>query len=389
MGKRRWISAYGWLRWPLLLLSGAGLLLFAAWRLTQPDILEWDDTVEYWAAGRLNAAGQNPFDPELLLQLERRAGRPLEDPVMMWNPPWLLALIMPLGSLPYALARALWFGIHLVAIFLTSIYAGRGISPPNSSRQALAILLGFSFGPTLHALKTGQITPLMLLGFIGFLHGFHRRRWVMAGTAAALSLIKPHLSYLFLAALMLDIFLHRRWKILLGLIGALVLSSGIATAANPLVWAQYSYAITHYPPRDWATPTLGGLLRFLFGVEHFWLQFLPPTFGLLWLFIYWSQRRNHWQWEHELPLLVLVSVVTAAYGWALDLTLALMALIPALTHLLENRHHPAAIGLMTAYLIVNGISLLTSFPQFFYAWMGPFLLIWYLLAQRSLPQEQE
>ncbi|MGC8946271.1 MAG: hypothetical protein ACP5N6_08970, partial [Anaerolineae bacterium] len=70
----RLLSIYRGLRWPLLLLAVTGLLLFAAWRLTRPDIIRWDDTVEYWAAGRLNATGQNPYDPHLLLRLTLTSG---------------------------------------------------------------------------------------------------------------------------------------------------------------------------------------------------------------------------------------------------------------------------------------------------------------------------
>ena len=373
---------YRWLRWPLLLLAGAGLLFFAAWRLTQPDILYGDDTVEYWAAGRLNVTGQNPYDPTQLLLLERQAGRPLEDPMMMWNPPWLLALVMPLGLLPYPLARAFWFLLHLGIVFFASVWIVKQRGTPSLAKQGLAILFGFSFGPTLYALKAGQVTPLMLLGLVGFLHCFRRRCWTAAGAAAALALIKPHLLYLFLAAVVLDALDHRRWGVLLGFGSTLALSSGLAMMANPRVWEQYLYAVTHYPPRDWATPTLGGLLRFFLGVEHFWLQFLPPMLGLLWLIFYWDRHRQNWQWERHLPLLVLVSVTTAAYGWSFDLLVVMGAMIPTLIRLLETRHHPMAIALLLAYLVVDAISLFTSFDQFFYGWMGPFLLVWYLLAQR-------
>ncbi len=376
-------SLYRWLRWLLLLLGGVGLLLLAAWRLTQPDILHRDDTVEYWAAGQLNATRQNPYDPTQLLLLERQAGRPLEDPLMMWNPPWLLALVMPLGLLPYPLARALWFLLHLGVVFFSSIWLANEARTPSPARQGLAILFGLSFGPTLHALKAGQVTPLMLLGLIGFLHYFQRQRWMMAGAMAALGLIKPHLLYLFIVALVLDALAHRRWGILLGFLGALAMSSGLAMVANPSVWAQYIYSATHYPPQDWATPTLGGLLRFLLGVEHFWLQFLPSGFGLIWLFFHWRRHRHSWQWEEQLPLLALVSVTTAAYGWSFDLVVALVALIPALIRLLETRHRLKAVALLLAYVVVDAISLFTSLAQFFYWWMGPFLLVWYLLAQHT------
>lgn len=376
-------SIYRRLRQPLLLLAVAGLFLFAAWRLTQPDILQWDDTVEYWAAGRLNAAGQNPYDPALLLQLEWEAGRPLEDPLMMWNPPWLLALVMPLGLLPYPLARALWFLLHLGILFLACIQIGKEAGSASPLSQGLAIFFGLSFGPPLHALKAGQITPLMLLAPLGFLYYLRRQQWIMAGAAAAFGLIKPHLMHLFLGAILLDAVAHRRWNILLGLAGALVLSAGVATLTNPHVWEQYIYALTHYPPRDWATPTLGGLMRLLLGIDHFWPQFLPSAFGLCWLLFYWHRHRTAWQWEERLPLLILVSLTTAAYGWTFDFLIALVALIPAWTHLVEIWQRPAATGLLIVYFAVDAISLFTSFYQIFYVWMAPFLLIWYLLAKRT------
>jgi len=378
---------YRWLRWPLLLLAVTGLLFFAAWRLTQPDVLQWDDTVEYWAAGRLNARGQNPYAPEALHRLERQAGRPLEEPLMMWNPPWLLALAMPLGLLPYPAARVLWYLLHLAVVFFASLLIGKETGAPSPARQGLAILLGFSFGPTLHAFKAGQIAPLMLLAPLGFLACFRRQRWGMAGAMAALSLIKPHLLYLFLGAVLLDALAHHRWNVLLGLIGATALSSGLAMAANPRVWEQYAYAVTHYPPKDWATPTLGGFLRLLLGVEHFWLQFLPPALGLLWLLFYWRRHRRVWQWEQHIPLLVLISATTAAYGWTFDLLVMLIALIPALIRLVEIRRHPAAVALLATYLAVDVISLFTSWEQIFYAWMAPSLLLWYLLAERTYQQQ--
>ena len=47
------------------LVVGAGVLLLPL--LNDPGIWPPDDYVEYWAAGRLNLHGQNPYSPELLL----------------------------------------------------------------------------------------------------------------------------------------------------------------------------------------------------------------------------------------------------------------------------------------------------------------------------------
>src|SRR5438045_4488317 len=77
--------------------------------------VEWplDDFVEYWAAGRLNADGVNPYDPAAVLREERRAGWQQPEPVMMYNPPWTLALAMLMGTVPLGTARSVWLPIQI------------------------------------------------------------------------------------------------------------------------------------------------------------------------------------------------------------------------------------------------------------------------------------
>ena len=73
-----------------------------------PTIWPPDDYVEYWAAGRLNLEGANPYSKATLLPLQQSAGRELatvDDAVMMWNPPWTLSFVMPLGALPARLGQ--------------------------------------------------------------------------------------------------------------------------------------------------------------------------------------------------------------------------------------------------------------------------------------------
>ena len=64
-------------------------LMLAALPVTLPH----GDFDEYWAAGRLNAGGRNPYDAAAMLQEQRLNGWPESRPVMMYNPPWTLALV--------------------------------------------------------------------------------------------------------------------------------------------------------------------------------------------------------------------------------------------------------------------------------------------------------
>src|SRR2546425_7820696 len=89
---------------PLLVWFGLAVgVVVLGWQLTHllanPFVLPPDDFVEYWAAGRLNASGENPYDPDRLVPLERETGRDVDEAGMMWNPPWTLTLAMPFGLL--------------------------------------------------------------------------------------------------------------------------------------------------------------------------------------------------------------------------------------------------------------------------------------------------
>src|ERR1700722_7047354 len=84
--------------------------------LADPTIWPPDDFVEYYAAAKLTLEGKNPYDAALLLPIEQAAGRDTDYAVMMWNPPWTLAVVMPLGFLPAREAQLLWFAFNLLVI---------------------------------------------------------------------------------------------------------------------------------------------------------------------------------------------------------------------------------------------------------------------------------
>src|SRR5436309_2737530 len=65
--------------------------------LADPTVWPPDDFVEYYAAARLTLDGRNAYDAKLLLPIERAAGRDTDQAIMMWNPPWSLTAVLPLG----------------------------------------------------------------------------------------------------------------------------------------------------------------------------------------------------------------------------------------------------------------------------------------------------
>src|SRR5258707_7696020 len=86
-----------------------GILITELARVTN-NLNVGSDFVEYWAAARLNLAGQNPYAGSAVWAVQHDLGFQFQGPVMMYNPPWGLAIALPFGLLPYRVALMLWLG---------------------------------------------------------------------------------------------------------------------------------------------------------------------------------------------------------------------------------------------------------------------------------------
>ena len=361
--------------WVLLVVAVAIL----AWLLaTRSDsFLGNDDFVQYWAAARLNQAGDNPYDAEKLWSLQRSWHSVDSRAVRMWNPPWVLPLVAPFALLPYPQARSIWFLVSLVAVMTAGYLAWDASGGPRSAYPVAAILIVL-FAPTLFTLKMGQISGFVLLGVAGFLYAASHERWILAGCFASLLTIKPHYLYLFWVALVLWSLRAKKCRALVASAAAVLVALALAMLTNVTVLHQYCQAALSDPLHYWAPPTFGTLLRLAWGHDRHWLQFIPMLIGLIWVLCYWNRHSKQWDWTDHLPLLISVSAVTAPYGWSYDL----VVLVPAIMHVallaLRGACRPAQLGGIALYGMINLIAIwqnLTSVGELFYVWM-PSALLW-------------
>jgi hypothetical protein len=344
------------------------------------------DFVEYWAAGRLEASGQNPYDPEAMDRLERQAGRDTEA-ILMWNPPWTLPFVVPLGLLDCRVARVLWLLLNFVVLgwcvdSLWHFYGG-----PREQRWASWLLTLF-FLPAFVALVTGQISPLVLLGAVGFLRAQRSGQDLRAGAWTVLLAIKPHLAYLFWPALALWAWQGRRGRVVAGGLLAALTLTGVALACNPEVLGQYWQTFTHRPPSQYRSPTLGAVLRLVFGEDRFGLQFLAMLPGLAWFVVYGLRHRRDWDWGRQMPPLLLISVLTTSYGaWLFDLVLLLVPVIAVGAAWQESprRNRILAAALFLAINAAALVQLTREVEYFTFIWMTPALLVAYLLTGLPSP----
>jgi hypothetical protein len=353
---------------------------------SDPAFLPPDDFLQYWAAGRLNATGGNPYDADRLLPLQRAAHRPDDKPaVVMWNPPWALTLAMPFGLLPPRTAQLLWLAAQVLAVAfcadrLWRLYGGDRRARPLVCAAALA------FFPVMNVLHAGQSGGWLLLGLTGLLLAATRGpAWLAA--LAPLAAVKPHLFIPVWVVLALEAGRSRRgravfaWGAGCGLAAML-----IPTLVNPDVWTQYFAALgrpaddAHVPLSGWKSPLVGWWVRMAVAPEAFWVQAVPTVLLAVAVPVYWWARRRTWDWSVELPRLVPVGLIAAPYGaWPYDQLVLLIPVAAALAHL--ARHGPRG-RLIAAAVVLGAIDVagLTVREGEYFVWVPPAVLAWYAWA---------
>ena len=313
--------------------------------------LPMHDFVTYWAAGRLFLSGGNPYSISATYAMEQSMGWIYSRQLVMLNPPWMLPIVAPLALLPFEFAHHLWFAICLLLEVVCSLALWRYFGG-EKGHQWMALLLLATYLPAGAAEHYGQITPLILAGITLFLFALRWHRYVLAGACLAVLGLKPHLLYLVLLAILLWSVRERKWSIpiaayLLALGGSLA-----AIAFNHTVLGYFRGTVQAAVDTDCG---VGGGLRGIFGVQHVWLQFLPSMVGVVWFAFYWKRHRNAWVWEKHLPLLLLVSIGSAAYFWVHDFVIAIPALIALAVQVDRARvwHIVTVTYLMVQVVILN------------------------------------
>jgi len=342
------------------------------------------DFAEYYTAGHLNFTGSNPYDGAEVRHFQHDLGM-RGTAIMMWNPPWTLTLVMPLGALPFGTAYGLWVLLNVALLVLSAELLWRGFGGPARGR-GVAYVLTLAFVPTIFLIGSGQITAVVLVGVAGFKAAARAGRWGVAGAVGALTAVKPHLLGLFALMLVLDALRARsgRRVVLAGLAVGL-LACVPPTLLNPDVWAQYHTATTggdsasHYGVSHWAPPLAGWWLRTGLGLP-FAVQFLPFVVAAVG-FVAWYWRQPPTDAANvadRLPVVVGVSLLAAPYGvWQFDLVLLLVPVLATAAHL-ARRPNPTGIAAGAAVLLcANVVGLAMMMNQFeskWYVWFAPAVL---------------
>lgn len=332
------------------------------------------DFVVYWATGQQLAHHANPYDPTMMMQIERAAGLSTTSAVgFMRNPPWALPLTYPLGFLGLRSGGFLW-SVALLASLLGSVYwLWQLYGMPDNKRH----WLGAAFAPAVICLLIGQTSLFVLLGYVLFIR-LHRARPFWAGTALWLCALKPHLLLVIGAVMLAWVLVSKAYLVLAGAASTLAASSLAAWIIDPAAWSQYVVMMRNSDVNQETIPCLSIVLRQWISPVTMSLQYLPAVIGCAWALNYYWRRRYSWDWARDGGSVTLVSILVAPYAWITDQALAIPALIAGAIH---TRSQVLLMLLAAASIaieaeLLNGIMLSSNF----YLWTAPAWLAFYLLA---------
>ena len=317
----------------LLLALFAGLLSAVPGVAGGPTAYDPGDFVEYWSAARVHAAGGNPYDGRQLLPWQRHIlGEPDRvEAVMLWTPPWTLPLYAPFGRLNTGDAHRFWLVTQWLLLVVSALALARvyGEGRRRAWLVPVAVLLTSAEVPWLFVY--GQNTGFVLAGLAGFLYFRTRGYPVAAGLVGALTAVKPHLLLPFATLLLLDARTPAGRRVLLGGVAAIVVGSLLALVPNRAIFADFAAALqapstaTTKSVGDWQVPLFSYRLRMAIDPAQFRWQFLPAALACLGYAAVRVRTATPWEWRDRLPLVVLVSLLTAPYGaWVFDLVLLIV-----------------------------------------------------------------
>lgn len=379
-------TGYRILIWGLLIVN-----LLLLWRLNSilahPKYIPIDDFVRHWAGGKLFLAGDDPFSiPKIQALQDQATGASGRAEVIntIYITPWSMILLAPFSLLEYPVSRLAWLLFNIILLLISAELLWKTYDGP-PQRKWLSWIIVFSFSPTISVLEKGQTGCFVLLGIAGFLYHEKLQKYFLAGAMAAFISIKPQLIYLFWPALLLWSIHRKNWSAFLGCAITIVIASAASFALNPGIFQHYLDNVRFHSPLMWATPTIGGYLRyFVFGVEQFWPQYVGPLIGLGFFFYDWVKERDAWTWKKNTPGLTLASAITSFYSWTYDQVVILTAVIKAWIQLIARGK--SAWLLMASFFVIQLVNLFLHryLDDFWFIWFAPVMLFWYWAVNRLI-----
>lgn len=283
------------------------------------------DFTEYWTAFRIASAGNNPYNPSLMLQTQQELGYRNANPsmpLMMWNPPWILVFLSPILKLPFIVSYNIFFAMNLILILAINFLLVRNVFTNLKFSESLGSSAVFL--PLCYTLSISQISILLGFAAVILYLSLINKNNLLAALAILILSLKPHLFYLVFFILFWQLIKLKNYKLPAYVILLFSLTISLCYLIFPVAlfaWldlvlqkADLSLAIA---PLQWQVPTLVGIVRnFSRNFSAIPMVLIPGVvsiFTLVFLF-----KKGEVNWKEIYPGLLAASLFTSAFAWIFD-----------------------------------------------------------------------
>ena len=340
----------------ILVASATALLVRADVRAETGLPVGGHDFIAYWSANEVSLEGGDPYDEAALQAVQQEIHPRYRDgPQRFWNPPWALALLAPVVTLPFHVAASLWLVISVLAGAGCVAVAWRLFVEDTWAVPPLALGAALLFQPFMEALALGQLSTVLTLCVLGGLLALREGRDVLAGVLLAVAVVKPQAWLLVGVVVGMHVLHARRWAVLAsGCVAAGVLVS-VSLALHPSVWAGWNP--TEGSPTHWHSATIAGWIRAALqegGSAPTWPVAAVPVTAVILTAVWARHHREHLPWAN-LPRVLVLSVLVAPYAWLADSTLiwpTLVVILGGVAH-----HRPGAQWRLGAFMAAQVVAL--------------------------------
>jgi hypothetical protein len=339
------------------------------------------DFICYWATGQQLVHHADPYDGQAILQIENSIGSGARSPFFMSEPPTAFFIALPLGFLSAKAGAVLW-SLTIIACLMASI---RLLWILNGRPPDRLHLVGYLFPPALACLLAGHTGIFLLFGVVLFLY-FHDSKPYLAGAALIVLVLKPQLFLPFDLVLLLWVVAGKRFRIATGALTAIALSIIFSLLLDHSAWSHYAQMRAEGID-DQIAPTVSFLFQMSLAQNHPWVQFIPAAVACAWAVRRYLNNHAQLDWQTDMPLLLLVSIMTSPNAWFTDEAIVLPAILYGL-YQTSNAGRS-----LIPYCCVAGVALIEVFANVdissgLYIWTAPAWLLWYLSASRSRLTEE-
>jgi hypothetical protein len=245
----------------LISITALAALLVLAGRMVMPWERMFPDYITYWTAGTLVARGQNPYDVEQQVGIQRALGwdrsvngRGVLDFLPYYYPPWFAltcSLLVPLG---FEGGKIAWFFLNLDLLFLTGFLLRNAVPGLPRSIPVVAVPLFFL---SLLALLLGQ-TSIVIAFLCAAVWRLLDEGWDRAaGAMLACLTTKPQVAAVLVVGLGLWAVRRQRWGVVQGFVLVMALLCLASTLIVPSWPREMLAASRRTPPPTEHFPWLG------------------------------------------------------------------------------------------------------------------------------------